>query len=397
MKAVIFAYSRTGRGTALRIREILADPDLCLYVPERLADGGARAFPSDTETLYRTSFAKNDALIFVGACGIAVRKTAPYIRDKATDPAVICVDEKGRFVIPLLSGHIGGANALAVGIAKGLQARAVITTATDINGRFSADQWAAENGFVLDSLSMAKRIAAEILERDVPVISDFPVSGECPDGIYFIRGEAQGAENTGSGNAGTDGSGNGEIHGAENTGSGNAGAGSSGNGEAGTKKTGQREDGTDENKKTGIYIGYRNIRPFAHTLRIIPKVIHLGIGCRKGVSKEAVAHAVSTVLEQNAIDPRAVADAASADLKRNEKGLVDYCAEHQIPLSFYSSGSLMRLEGRFSASEFVLKITGADNICERAAVMSGGRLIIRKTAVEGVTVAAASGELKLRF
>ena len=87
-------------------------------------------------------FAQSDAIVFVGAVGIAVRAIAPHCRSKATDPAVVVLDECGRFAIPLLSGHLGGANDLARRLAKACGAVPVITTATDANGVFAVDEWA---------------------------------------------------------------------------------------------------------------------------------------------------------------------------------------------------------------------------------------------------------------
>ena len=124
-----------------------------------------------------------DALIFVGACGVAVRSIAPFVRDKKTDPAVLCLDERASFVIPLLSGHIGGANALAARLAGALGAKAVITTATDVNGKFAVDAWAAQNGCAIEDFALAKRFAAEILEHDLPLCSEFPVCPPLPGGV----------------------------------------------------------------------------------------------------------------------------------------------------------------------------------------------------------------------
>ena len=331
MKAAVFAYSRQGMRTARRVLDFFARDDAQAFVPERLSAAGFTPLPVPSKEFYGDTFRKADAMIFVSSCGIAVRETAPFIRDKKTDPAVICIDEQGRFVIPILSGHIGGANELAERLAVHLSAISVITTATDINRKFSADAWAARNGFIIDNMHRAKEISAAILEQDIPVLCDLPVLSAYPGGTY----------------------------------PGNTGA-------------------------AGIYIGWELKSPFAKTLRLIPPFLTLGIGCRKGIGKEAIRSAVDSVLTGSDIDIRAVGSAASIDLKAEEPGLIDFCTERNIPIRFYSAETLSAVQGDFSHSDFVLQTTGVDNICERAAMIGADRLIIPKTAVSGVTVAVGA-------
>ena len=161
MKIAIFAYSHGGCAAARRVRAVLAEAETVCYAVPRLEEAGFLPLAKD---IYRERFSSMDALIFIGACGIAVREIAPYLVSKKTDPAVLCIDEKMQFVIPLLSGHIGGANDLARRLAAALGAAAVITTATDVNGKFAVDAWAAKNGCAISSMPLAKKVAAEILE-----------------------------------------------------------------------------------------------------------------------------------------------------------------------------------------------------------------------------------------
>ena len=170
MRAVLFAYSRGGCATARRVLEALPEEVWMCYTMPRFEEPGF--LPLD-RAIYGVCFSSMDALIFVGACGIAVREIAPYVKSKKTDPAVVCIDEAGQFVIPLLSGHIGGANALAEKLAEKLDATAVVTTATDVRGKFAVDAWAARHGCAISDMGLAKAVSAAILEGDVPLCSQF--------------------------------------------------------------------------------------------------------------------------------------------------------------------------------------------------------------------------------
>ena len=336
MKAAIFAYSKRGCETALKVKNSLSMPSVGLFTIEKFIRTGFELI--EKGSFFEDCFNDNDALIFISSAGIAVRHIAPFVKDKTTDPAVLCIDEKGTYVIPLLSGHIGGANDLARELSESIGAEAVITTATDINHRFSVDSWAARNGLIIDSMKYAKAVSAAILERDIPLCSDFYITGGLPQGIY------------------------------------------------------KREKG-----ELGILISYEKREPFEQTLRLIPKVLHIGIGCRKGISKEAVKAAAEQVLEEHNIDIRAIKNASSMDIKASESGLLEYIKEQGWPMTFYSAEELMKVQGDFSSSEFVKSITGVDNVCERSALMNADRLIVKKTALNGVTIALAAEDMEVRF
>ena len=110
-------------------------------------------------------FRTRDVLIFIGAVQIAVRLIASFIGSKTTDPAVLVLDEKGQYCIPILSGHIGGANELAERIAEMAGALPVITTATDIRGKWAIDVFARKNHLYIEDMQKAKQISAKILEE----------------------------------------------------------------------------------------------------------------------------------------------------------------------------------------------------------------------------------------
>lgn len=287
-------------------------------------------------------FHEVEALIFIGACGIAVRAIAPHVVSKTSDPAVIVLDEKGKYVISLLSGHIGGANDLARRIAGFTGGEAVVTTATDVNGRFSIDAWAARHNCVIDSMENEKEYAAAILRRDLPLMTDFEICGTLPGGVFI-------------GNEGT----------------------------------------------CGAAVSIKaDEMPFERTLRLIPKIVHIGIGCKRGTPKEKITAAVELAFAQSGIDRRAVKAVASIDVKKDEEGLLEYCCENGLPVCFYSAEELNAMGGEFPHSEYVMKTVGVGNVCDRAAVRSAGEgseIIVSKMILDGVTVGVAQEKWRVSF
>ncbi|MEG0899065.1 MAG: hypothetical protein RSD67_03885 [Oscillospiraceae bacterium] len=135
----------------------------------------------------KENFDLADNLIFIGATGIAIRSVAPFLKSKTTDPAVLVIDERGSFVIPILSGHIGGANKLAVMVSEKLNATPVLTTATDVNNVFSIDSWAVEQGLKVHNPYKIKDVSAKILEGEtITIMSEIPINGDVPDGVKII-------------------------------------------------------------------------------------------------------------------------------------------------------------------------------------------------------------------
>lgn len=339
--AAILAFSKKGCKLAERIAEYLIQEEevsCARYAPDKYVTEGCEPIQGGISAFTGPLMKHRDILVFVGACGIAVRAIAPYLISKTCDPAVLCVDETGKYVISLLSGHIGGGNRLALSVAGGIGAVPVVTTATDVNGRFSVDAWAAEQGFGIGSMAVAKDFSAAILERDLPICTDVPIEGKLPSGLY-----------------------------------------------------------PGDSGELGLCISTKLKKPFDSTLNLIPKVLTLGIGCRRGTSCETIEAVVRQVLQENQLNLRAVKEITSVTLKSDEEGLLAFAERYRLPIHFYTPEELNAVEGEFTASAFVKNTVGVDNVCERSAAAGGGKLIVKKTAGQGVTAAVAEGEWKVCF
>lgn len=194
---------------------------------------------------------------------------------------------------------LAGANRLAAGLAAFMGAVPVVTTATDIHGRFSVDAWAAQKGYSIGDMAAAKKVSAAILEGDVSFCSEFLIRGTLPGGVVL------------------------------------------------------RNSGP-----VGIYVGVHTAEPFETTLRIIPPVLHLGVGCRRGISAQAIQETVEQLLAENGLDKRAIGMVGSIQRKADEAGLLEYCKKNQFPVNFYTEQELLAVPGKFY-------VIGVCALCDR--------------------------------
>ena len=184
--AVILAFSGQGIQTGEKIAGAMeaSGAQVRKCAPDRLAPEDWEGFPNLKEGMEKLILLA-DTFLFVGAVGIAVRAIAPFVHDKLKDPAVLAIDECGRFVIPLLGGHAGGANELARMLGKRLSAIPVITTATDINDMFSVDTFARQQHLAIVEKDEIKHLSGALLEGK-------PIGALTPECGFVISGKPVG-------------------------------------------------------------------------------------------------------------------------------------------------------------------------------------------------------------
>ena len=265
------------------------------------------------------------AIVFVGAMGIAVRAIAKGLTDKLNDSPVIVIDELGTNVIPVVAGHVGGANEMALHIAEKIGATPVITTATDIEGSFSVDLFAKENNLAIYNKDGIKKVSSKALEGKTIRISIENYPPAYSDVII------------------------------------------------------------SNDKSMSNYCD----------ILLNPKRYAVGIGCKKGTSFETLNEFFIETMKRNNIDINEIGAIASIDLKANEEGLIELCSYYRIPFITYTREILLKAQGTFEESEFVMEKTGVGNVCERAAILltnNRGTIIQNKCSENGMTIAIAKME-----
>lgn len=346
MRIDIISFTKRGAELSLRLAGIFG-PECALYHKGEAEIPDSRIQPVSGSLRDWTGrrFSEYIPVIFVGALGIAVRSIAPFIEDKLKDIPVVAVDEAGRFSIPVLSAHYGGSLHIAKKAAEGLGAVCVMTTATDINDCFAVDVFAAKNNLIPADKDGIKKISTKILSGESVKLcfEKAKTEGELPKGVELT------------------------------------------------------ENADEADVVVSDFAPTRSC-----TLHLVPQNLHVGVGCKKGKSRGEIFGIIKKVFESNGLNTASIESLASISLKAEEEGIIEAAAELGADFRTFPAEELSELKGEFSHSDFVNSVTGVDNVCERAAVLSakeagGGRLIVPKSAHDGVTVAVAAAELTITF
>ena len=353
----IVSFTENGYHLSCRMCTVLqkqADTEVTLYTGKAEIAGkyeNLKEIHNGLQSWCGEIFTQSELLIFIGACGIAVRTIAPFVHHKYSDPAVLVADERGIHVISLLSGHLGGGNAWAKLLAAGIGADPVITTASDVNGRLAVDVWAQKHQLQILDSTLAKYVAAVFVTGEkLPFYAEpkavcsevWPEEYECFDRKETFL----------------------EV-----------------------------VSGRSREQVAGIVVSVHSNWP-ENVLILAPRQVILGIGCRREKEPEVVEMQVRKVLAEYEILPESVCKLASIDLKAKEPAICRLAEKLQVPFETFPADTLLQMPGDYTVSEFVKKTTGVGNVCERAAVAALPAekrqhpcWICKKQAENGVTVA----------
>lgn len=335
----IISFTENGNRIALKVQDCIKDWDIQCFTKEAVKEQGLAVWTKE-------QMKQRNALLFIGACGIAVRAIAPNLVDKLQDSPVLVMDEKGHYVIPVLSGHVGGANELAYLLAERMEAVPVITTATDINDKFAVDIFAKKNGLWIQNKEGIAKVSSKVLagKRITLSVEEGRITGtKLPNAVEIVSYPPE--------------------------------------------------------KPVDVLITEKPI-VCDSLLTLIPKEYVLGMGCKKGKEEEKIRAFIAKILNREGISIRQIYTLASVEQKAREEGLLGWIQKMGIPFVTYSAEVLNQVEGTFSGSDFVKQTIGVDNVCERSALKAcktGGTLLVKKEAEDGMTLAIAKRDWRICF
>lgn len=330
-------------------RRLQAQLPLTCYCSEKLLETGFKPFAGSFASTVALAFQTHTALVVIGSSGLTVRVIAPLLKDKLTDPAVVVIDERGSHVISLLSGHVGGANALTRYLAGILRADPVITTATDVN------ELAA-----LDSLAVQLDADMHDFRNAVKQVNSLLVS-EGRVGLFWDHGSLP---------------------------------------EPGAHWPVERCDSRGfipvsslatlpDKLDALVCVTLRERLPALKlpVYKLVPRRVVAGIGCRRDTSFPLLTSLLTRQLERYQFDPLALKAIGSVALKGDEPALQHLSACYQIPFNLFSVSELQEHEHRFPHSNFVHQTVGIGAVSQPVAwLMSNGHLIGETLREQGVTI-----------
>lgn len=334
MRIAIISVSDNGKELAEKLRDMLNDDSTIINVD---------LFHKNVKKYLKIAFYEYDAIVAIMASGILIRSIAPYIKSKTTDPAVLNIDDNGNFVISTLSGHLGGANKLANKIAPLIDAIPVITTSSDVNNKLGIDVLASDLYLSIDNTKEILFFNKAILEGRKLAFTLNPDSNK-DYLINYLQNNTL---------------------------------------EMNVSLCCSREIGENE-----IIVSLEG-----HEIILTEKNLVVGIGCKRGKSSSEIYYGYKKSLEEINIDESRVNMLASAEVKKDEEGLLELAENLNKPINFVDLDRLKLFESNdIQKSEFVKSKFGIYGVCEPSALITAGfdsKLIYKKTSYDGVTISMA--------
>jgi cobalt-precorrin 5A hydrolase len=334
-KIAIVAITRHGIEIARRIKQRM--PEVEIYVPAKHNDGGNDIlwFPEQSTQLVGKLFKGYDALICIFSLGAVIRMVAPHLIDKKSDPAVLVIDDRANNVISALSGHLGGANALARLVASFLGAQPVITTAADVNETIAVDLVGREFGWTIENFESVTKVSAFMVNEEKIA-------------IYQDAGERNWWHAPLPGNVTV-------------------------------------VDSIDRIKsqefKAGLIISDRLVLDQSIISKSViyrPKSLVVGIGLHWDTSKETIKSGIDTVFKENRLSFQSIRNLASINRKAKVKGLEEFSIQYGIPVDIYEKDRLASVDVP-NPSATVQKFEGTPSVSEASSLLSSkGELIVPK-------------------
>lgn len=346
IRIAIIAVTENGKNTAEKIALELENVDVFFQ---------KRGIKDLTGELFN----KYECIIFVSACGIAVRCISPFLKSKFEDPAVLVVDDNGNNVISLLSGHIGGANEITLKIADVLNANPVITTSTDTNKKGALDVIVSKIGGYVENLRESAKLVNSYLVDDKRVGIYFDSDYESEKDSLNLSGFELIDEKT-------------EIDEIVKL-------------DALVSVTDKLRcwideivDKIDKHNLEKANLSY---------IKLVPRRIALGMGCRKNTETEKMIEEFSTFSALNNIHPAAIVKTGSLIIKKDEKCMIDLSKALCAEFNLFDVDEICTCDYMFDKSEFVKKNTGVYSVAQPSAYLLSGNVISDKYKNNGTTFA----------